>query len=119
MCEYTGKAMETPGCEEYFREWEPPWYMPTKKEYTSLLENAGFDKIKVYYRDYELLFDSTDEVLGWWSSAGLIPFLEQLPESRRNSFKQAFAMNFENNRTDRGIEFKFRRLFAFAEKYGR
>ena len=117
--EYTGKAMETPGFEEYFRGWEPQWYMPSKKEYRSFLEDAGFENIKVYYRDYELLFENIDEVLGWWSSAGLIPFIERLPLRRRDAFKYSFAMNFENNRTDKGIEFNFRRLFAFAEKYGR
>ncbi len=113
---YTVQAIDTLGYEKYFRGWEPPWYMPSKKEYTSLLEAAGFENIKVYYRDYELLFESINKVLGWWSSAGLIPFLEQLPENERKYFKYAFAMNFENNRTDRGIEFNFRRLFAFGEK---
>ena len=114
--EYTGKAIETLGYEEFYRDWETPWYLPSKKEYMPLLEDAGFENIKVYYRDYALVFESINEVLGWWSSAGLIPFLEQLPERERKYFKYAFAMNFENNRTDKGIEFNFRRLFAFGEK---
>ena len=84
--------------------------------FTHIQKEAGFENIKVYYRDYALVFESINEVLGWWSSAGLIPFLEQLPERERKYFKYAFAMNFENNRTDKDIEFNFRRLFAFGEK---
>ena len=89
-----------------------------KEKYKGFLTDAGFDNKKVYYRDYVLFFESVNEVLDWWCSAGLIPFLERLPEKEKEHFKYAFAMSFENNRTERGIEFNFRRLFAFAEKSG-
>jgi hypothetical protein len=38
------------------------------------------------------------------------------PEREQEYFKYAVAMSYEKNRTERGIEFGFRRLFAFAEK---
>ncbi|GBD95665.1 MAG TPA: hypothetical protein ENG83_05990 [Nitrospirae bacterium] len=114
--EYTGNVIDSLGIGEFYKNWKIPWYFPSKDEYKSILNNAGFGNIEVYYRDYVLVFDNINEVLGWWCSAGLRPFLERLPEKEQEHFKYAFAMNFENNRTDRGIEFGFRRLFAFAEK---
>ena len=114
--EYTGNAIDSLDIGEFYKNWETPWYFPSKNEYKSILNNAGFGNINVYYRDYVLVFDNINEVIGWWCSAGLRPFLERLPEKEQEHFKYAFAMNFENNRTDRGIEFGFRRIFAFAEK---
>jgi len=39
-----------------------------------------------------------------------------LPPGEQEYFKYAVAMNYENNRTEKGIEFRLRRLFAFAVK---
>jgi len=39
-----------------------------------------------------------------------------MDEKKRERFKYAFAMGFEDYRTEIGIEFKFRRFFALAEK---
>jgi trans-aconitate methyltransferase len=70
----------------------------------------------VFYRDYQIMFDSINGVIQWWASAGLRPYLELLPPREQEYFKYAVAMNYENNRTENGIEFGFRRLFAFAVK---
>lgn len=116
--EYAGRAMEAAGLERYFEGFEPPWYFPSAPEYEGFLKSAGFSGINVFYRDYALAFGSVKEVLDWWSSAGLRPYLAVLPKTRQEHFKYAFAMQFENNRTDKGIEFGFRRLFALAGKKG-
>ncbi len=116
LFEYTGRAIALLEYENYFKDWLPPWYLPAKEEYEGLLKDSGFKNINVFCRDYRIIFNSINEVLDWWSSAGLRPYLELLPEKEQKYFKYAFAMSFENNRTERGIEFNFRRLFAFAEK---
>jgi trans-aconitate 2-methyltransferase len=113
---YTGAVINLLGYEKYFRNWQTPWYLPTKEEYQSLLKDAGFENINVYSKEYRLLFGSVGEVIAWWSSAGLRPFLELLSGKEQEYFKYAVAMSYESNRTGRGIEFDFRRLFAFAEK---
>jgi trans-aconitate 2-methyltransferase len=113
---YTGAVITLLGYEKYFSSWQTPWCLPTKEEYETLLKDAGFININVYSKDYRLLFGSVGEVIAWWSSAGLRPFLELLPGKEQEYFKYAVAMSYESNRTDRGIEFDFRRLFAFAEK---
>ncbi|MBI5050814.1 MAG: methyltransferase domain-containing protein [Nitrospirae bacterium] len=113
---YIKDAVALLGYEKYFKDWETPWYFPMKENYEAMLNDIRFDNIKVFYRTYKLIFNCTNEVLEWWSSAGLRPYPAALPEKEQEYFKYAFAMSFENNRTDRGIEFSFRRLFAFAEK---
>jgi len=81
-----------------------------------VLKEAGFRNISVYYKDYRIIFNYLEEILDWWTSAGLRPYLELLSEKEQEYFKYAVAMSYENNRTEKGIEFDFRRLFAFAEK---
>lgn len=55
-------------------------------------------------------------MLEWGLAAALRPYLTLLSEKRQERFKYAFAIGFENYRTEKGIEFDFRRLFALAEK---
>jgi trans-aconitate methyltransferase len=81
-----------------------------------MLAHAGFESINVYSRHYHLQFSDIPDVVYWWSSVGLRPSLGALPEGAQEHFKEAFAGGFENNRTGKGIEFTFRRLFVIAEK---
>jgi trans-aconitate 2-methyltransferase len=113
---YAGNATTLLGLEKYFRDWQQPWCLPQKEEYASILKEAGFKKIDTFYRDYRLVFDSVNRVLDWWTSAGLRPYLEMLPHKEQEYFRYAVAMSYENNRTEKGIEFDFRRLFVLAEK---
>lgn len=80
------------------------------------MKDAGFLNVKVFCKDYRLVFSSIKEVLDWCISSGLRPYLAVMPEKEQKYFKYAFAMQFENNRTGRGIEFNFKRLFALADK---
>jgi trans-aconitate 2-methyltransferase len=104
------------GLEKKYSKMASPWYFPLKEETNRFLKDAGFRNINVFYKDYALLFESVNEVLAWGVSAALRPYLAPLPEKKQERFKYAFAMGFENYRTERGIEFNFRRLFAFGEK---
>lgn len=109
-------AISSLGYERFYRGWRSPWYFPTKEEYEEMLAATGFRSVRVFYKEYGLLFDSLPDLVNWWSSAGLRPYLAALPENGQEHFKEAFAEGFEKNRTERGIEFTFRRIFAFAEK---
>lgn len=117
--EYAWDAVRKNGLESVFEGWESPWYLPAKEEYRDLLKESRFENIKVYERSYNIVFKSAHGVFDWWASAGLRPLLALLKDREKEYFKYSFTMNFEKNRTDKGIEFKFRRIFAFAEKHGR
>lgn len=113
---YINDAIAQLCIEGFYTNWESPWYFSTKEEYETILCNVGFRNIKVFNRNYSSVFESINEVLKWLEPAGLRPYLELLPEKEQEYFKYTVAMSFENNRTDRGIEINFRRLFVFAEK---
>jgi|GEM_PF-2000506 len=109
-------AIAALGLESKFKNMESPWRFPLKEEVAGFLKDAGFVKVNAFYKDYTLMFESINEVLEWGVSAALRPYLFPLSEKMQEQFKYAFAMGFENYRTERGIEFDFRRLFALAEK---
>jgi trans-aconitate 2-methyltransferase len=113
---YTAETIEQLGLERYYTAWTSPWRFPGKEQFEALLSDTGFDAVKVFNRDYRLKFIDTSAVLAWWASAGLRPYLEPLPEDDQHRFKAVFAERFERNRADHGIEFGFRRLFAFGER---
>lgn len=99
-----------------FSRIESPWRFPLKEEFADLLHDVGFAGVKTFYREYTLAFASINDVLQWGTSAALRPYLPLMDEEKQERFKYAFAMGFENYRTEKGIEFMFRRLFAFGEK---
>lgn len=116
MTENIQSAIAALGLDKKFNRMESPWRFPLKEEMHGFLKDAGFGNINIFYRDYVLLFESINDVLGWGVSAGLRPFLAPLSKKKQERFKYSFAIGFENYRTERGIEFNFRRIFAFAEK---
>lgn len=116
LMENINSAISALGLESKYKKMESPWRFPIKEEFAGFLKDAGFVNINVFYKDYTLLFESINDVLEWGVSAALRPYLSLLNEKKQERFKYAFAMGFENYRTEKGIEFGFRRLFAFAEK---
>jgi trans-aconitate methyltransferase len=116
MTENIHSAVSALGLESKYLKMESPWRFPLKEEMREYLKNADFRNINVFSKDYVLLFDSINDVLAWGVSAGLRPFLAPLSERKQERFKYAFAMGFESYRTEKGIEFSFKRLFALAEK---
>ncbi|TAL27350.1 MAG: class I SAM-dependent methyltransferase [Nitrospirae bacterium] len=117
MMENIRSAISSLGLESKFEKMESPWRFPLKEEMEGYLNNAGFVNAKTYYNEDMLFFESVNDVLDWGVSAGLRPFLALLNEKKQERFKYAFAMGFENYRTEKGIEFSFKRLFAFGEKH--
>jgi trans-aconitate 2-methyltransferase len=99
-----------------YKKMEFPWRFPVKNEMEGFLRDAGFANIKTFYKEYTIVFDSVNDVLDWGVSAGLRPFLAPLSVKKQDWFKYAFAMGFESYRAEKGIEFGFKRLFAFGEK---
>jgi len=109
-------AINALGLEAKFKNMESPWRFPLKEDLSGFMKDAGFVNVNAFYKDYTLMFECINDVLEWGESAALRPYLFPLSEKMQEQFKYAFAMGFENYRTEKGIEFSFRRLFATAEK---
>lgn len=104
------------GYERFFENWSSPWQFPGAEEFSAMLKEAGFRSVDVATREFPLVFSSSADVTAWWASAGLRPYLAALPENGQVYFLDAFGESFERNRTEKGIEFGFTRLFAFGRK---
>jgi trans-aconitate 2-methyltransferase len=116
MTENIQSAISALGLESIFNKMGSPWRFSLKEEMEGFFNDAGFLNIRAYYKEDRFFFESINDVLEWGVSAGLRPFLAPLNEKKQERFKYAFAMGFENYRTEKGIEFPFRRLFVFGEK---
>ena len=116
MMDNIHSAISANRLESVYSKMESPWRFPLKEEMSGFLKDAGFVKVNAFYKDYTLMFESINEVLEWGESAALRPYLALLSEKKQERFKYAFAIGFENYRTEKGIEFDFRRLFVLAEK---
>ncbi len=116
LMENINSAISFLGLESRYRKMASPWRFPLKEEFAGFLKDAGFTEVNAFYKNYTLMFESINKVLEWGVSAALRPYLFPLSEKMQEQFKYAFAMGFENYRTEKGIEFGFRRLFAFGEK---
>lgn len=116
MIDNIRSAISAMRLESKFKRMGSPWRFPLKEEMEAALKDAGFQNVDTYYKEDMLFFKSINDVLIWAESAALRPYLSQLNEDKQERFKYAFAMGFENYRTGKGIEFSFRRLFAFGEK---
>lgn len=116
MTENIYGAISALGLGPRYKKMESPWRFPLEEEFAGFLKDAGFGNINTFYKDYGLVFESINDVLDWSESAALRPYLSLLDEKKQERFKYSFAMGFENHRTEKGIEFQFRRLFAFGEK---
>jgi trans-aconitate methyltransferase len=101
--------------QEDFAQWNSPWSFPKEEDYEAMMKRTGFVNRNVYVKEYDITFPSVNETIEWWRSAGLRPFLAELNRGEGEYFAYSIAMKFERNRTERGIEFTFRRLFAFGE----
>ena len=116
MMDNIWSAVSAIGLTATYEKMDSPWRFPLKEEMEGFLARAGFKNMNVLYREYSFAFSSNRDVLGWAESAGLRPYLAPLNAEQQERFKYAFAMGFEHFRTEKGIEFPFRRLFVLAHK---
>lgn len=95
---------------------QPPWRFPLSEEMADYLRNAGFRTIDTRYEKCTMRFGSQRDVIAWGMSVCLPAFLKRVASGLHAEFKRAFARNFEYYRSDDGIAFSFRRLYASAAK---
>jgi trans-aconitate 2-methyltransferase len=97
------------GVEEGFREVPPPEY------YQDLLRSLGFTAVDCYYRTFDHPMNNPGEIVQFYSSTGLRPFLDALPAERRPEFVAELTRRFERAYGTAGaVVFPFRRLFIWG-----
>lgn len=111
-------VMNMPMYKEYFIDYDCPWYMPSKDNYISLIEKAGFKQYQVSYEIVDRYFANADEMTQWIDQPSIVPYLTYLPNDRKESFRnEVVAIMIEKAKQPDGRCFEtFRRLNIKAIK---
>lgn len=112
----TNRVIEKLELNDYYDNWDNPWYVTDEEKFKSNLNNAGFNNVKVSKKESSFRFDSVKEAYDFFDSVGLKLFLDNLPEEKKSLFVKEFNKYLQESSVDRKIEFNFERIFAFADK---
>jgi trans-aconitate methyltransferase len=80
-------VMNMPKYQDYFADFEWPWYMPTKDDYTKLFESSAFKQFEILFENADRTFQNCDEMVRWVDQPSIVPFLECVPDSAKASFR--------------------------------
>lgn len=101
---------------QYLKNFENPWKFLTIDETNYLLEYIGFIDIKVDPYEHQMIFNSKDELLNYFTSSTLVPFLNILPDTTKETFKEDFLQTYLNFNQSTQLEVITKRLFISAKK---
>ena len=113
------EIMIKPEYKKLFSDFSWPWCMPTKNEYTLLMQQSGFTHYTISEINADHYFQNIDEITAWIDQPCLVPFISTINNEKiKHSFRQAVIdKTLENSYRDNGTYFQsFRRLQITAEK---
>jgi trans-aconitate 2-methyltransferase len=99
------------GAEDTLRPVPPP------EHYRQMLAELGFVGVDCYYQTFAHPMNSPAEVVEWYSSTGLRPYLQALASEEQPGFLAALRERLRSAYgTDGAMTFYFRRLFLWASR---
>lgn len=100
------------GFAEYFRDFEWPWFMPSKSQYEKLLSSIGFSHFTVVEVNRDRCFSNAEEMIRWIDQPCIVPFLTCVPEKKKGIFRDGVISEMmRQTRQPNGTYFEtFRRL---------
>ncbi len=103
---------------DYFSDFEWPWFMPSKDEYSKLLDEAYFSKINIQYQNADRFFSDCDEMIRWIDQPSIVPFFNYIPDAIKGSFRnEVINIMIEKTKQSDGRCFEtFRRIDIKATK---
>ncbi len=116
--EVVRQVMSHSAYSEYFQGFKWPWYMPTLGQYEELLGKHDFGECKVWEENADRCFKSKDEMIKWIDQPSIVPFLELLPDYKREKFRNKVVSIMVGKTIQKdGTCFEtFRRINVFARK---
>lgn len=110
--------MQSQKYEQYFREFEWPWYMPAKADYEKLVAAVGFSVYDVAEVNRDRSFADADEMIKWIDQPSIVPFISILPDDIKGDFrKDVIRVMLERTQQQDGTCFEtFRRIHVMARK---
>ena len=103
---------------EFFKDFEMPWFMPSKSHYAELMSNIGFSHFTITEVNRDRFFPTSDDMIKWIDQPSIVPFIECIPDTLKNSFrKEVIEEMLERAQQPDGTCFEtFRRLQIYAQK---
>lgn len=103
---------------EFFKDFEMPWFMPSKKHYTELITNIGYSHFTITEVNRDRYFPTSDAMIKWIDQPCIVPFMECIPDPLKSTFrKEVIDEMLEKTQQPDGTCFEtFRRLQIYAQK---
>jgi len=111
---YTRQAIKSLGLEEYYHDWEFPWFVTNEKDYKELLQTSGYQNVSVRKIQNDYRFEMASQVYDFFDSVGLSMYLRPLDSNQKHLFKQKLLQEIEHDNATKGVILHFERLFAFG-----
>lgn len=110
------EAMAQDEYRPFFSDFEWPWYMPTVDAYQGLVASSGLQNIRVWGENADRFFPDARAMIRWLDQPSLVPFLEHIDASAKESFRDFVVRRMiENTRQADGTCFEtFRRINVSA-----
>ncbi|CAG0997866.1 Trans-aconitate 2-methyltransferase [Anaerolineales bacterium] len=112
------ESMKKSTFQEYFQNFEWPWYMPSVMEYTSTVGRIGLKNIRVRGENADRYFPDTPAMVNWVDQPSLVPFLAMIADADKEEFRDiVISRMIEETMQEDGRCFEiFRRIDVIAEK---
>lgn len=73
--------------QQYFKNFEWPWFMPCKTEYEELAASEEFREFSVTEEMADRTFADAGEMIRWIDQPSLVPFIQRVPEEKKEAFR--------------------------------
>lgn len=103
---------------KFFRNFEMPWFMPSKAQYEELISDIGFSEFIIEEVNRDRYFPTPDDMIKWIDQPCIVPYMECIPDTLKAAFRHDVIEGMlEKTQKKDGTCFEtFRRLQVYAQK---
>lgn len=103
---------------QYFKDFEWPWFMPSKSQYIELILTIGFSSYIIEEVNRDRYFSDAYEMIKWIDQPCIVPFLKHIPYELKETFRQEVIEEMlKRTQQSNGTCFEtFRRIRVYAQK---
>ena len=103
---------------KYFENFEWPWFMPSKEQYTELVSTVGFSTFTINEVNRDGYFSNASEMIQWIDQPSIVPFIKYIPDEFKETFRQEVIeeMVKRTQQSDGTCFETFRRINIYARK---
>lgn len=102
----------------YFKDFEWPWFMPSKSQYKELMSGTNFSNYTITEVNRDRYFPNADRMIKWIDQPCIVPFIKYIPGEIKNTFRnEVISEMIKRTQQKNGTYFEtFRRLKIYAKK---